>query len=74
MCDASRSDKESRLEFLISHGDSGGGLFINKKLAGINSLVFSSDGKPDSSWRDESGHTRISLFIDWINNTIKSNQ
>lgn len=70
MCDASRHDNGSPLEFLISHGDSGGALFIDKKLAGINSLVFASDGKPDSTWTDESGHTRISLFIDWINETM----
>lgn len=66
MCDVSRQDDGSPLEFLICHGDSGGALFIDKKLAGINSLVFAKDGKPDSTWTDESGHTRISLFIDWI--------
>lgn len=74
MCDTSRIDESSPLEFLISHGDSGGGLFIDGKLAGINSLVFSSDGKPDSSWTDESGHTRISLFSDWIKTTISANE
>ena len=74
MCDTSQNDRESALEFLISHGDSGGGLFIDKKLAGINSLVFCTDGKTDSSWTDESGHTRISLFIDWINSTIADNE
>lgn len=70
ICDVSRNDSSSPLEFLISHGDSGGALFIDKKLAGINSLVFATDGKPDSTWTDESGHTRISLFIDWINETM----
>lgn len=74
MCDTSRNDQGSPLEFLISHGDSGGALFINNKLAGINSLVFSNDGKPDSSWTDDSGHTRVSLFIDWINTTISANE
>lgn len=74
MCDTSRNDNGSQLEFLISHGDSGGGLFIDKKLAGINSLVFSDDGKPDSSWTDESGHTRVSDFIEWINKTISENE
>lgn len=54
------------MEFLISHGDSGGGLFIDGRLAGINSFVSASDGKPDSSYGDESSHTRISLFADWI--------
>ena len=74
MCDVSRKDDRSPLEFLISHGDSGGGLFIDGKLAGINSLVFCKDGKTDSSWTDESGHTRVSLFVDWIDSTIKENQ
>lgn len=74
MCDTSRNDNGSPLEFLISHGDSGGALFIDQKLAGINSLVFSDDGKPDSSWTDDSGHTRVCLFIDWINSTILANE
>lgn len=73
LCNPSSDDASSRLEFLISHGDSGGGLFIDGELAGINSLVFANDGKPNSSWTDESGHTRISLFIDWINKTIANN-
>ncbi len=54
------------LEFLICHGDSGGGLFIDKKLAGINSCVFSEDKKLDSNIDDWSGHTRISVFVDWV--------
>jgi hypothetical protein len=60
----------TKLEILISHGDSGGGLFINNKLAGINSFVFSTDGKPDSSFGDGSAHTRISTYIDWIKENI----
>lgn len=62
--------KKTSLEFLISHGDSGGGLFIDNKLAGINSCVFSDDGKLDSNINDESGHTRVSKFVSWINNII----
>lgn len=73
MCNPSSDDHNSKLEFLISHGDSGGGLFIDGQLAGINSLVFATDGKPNSSWTDESGHTRISLFVDWITKTISDN-
>lgn len=56
----------TKMDFLISHGDSGGGLFIDKKLAGVNSFVTATDGKPDSNYGDESHHTRISLFKDWI--------
>lgn len=67
------NDKKTFLEFLIAHGDSGGGLFINDELAGINSCVMTTDKNPDSSYGDESGHTRISNFIEWINTNIKEN-
>lgn len=66
----SLKDKKTDLEFLICHGDSGGGLFIDKKLAGINSCIFSDNKKLDANIENESGHTRISIFIEWINNTI----
>ena len=70
MCSASRRDRTA-LEFLISHGDSGGGLFIDKKLAGINSCVLSKKGSPNSKYEDESGHTRVSIYRDWIIETIE---
>jgi len=57
---------KTSLECLITPGDSGGGLFIDKKLAGIHSCVFASDRLTDSNYGDESGHTRISYYIDWI--------
>lgn len=60
------------LEFIIGKGDSGGGLFIDGKLAGINSCVLAADGKPDSTYTDESGHTRISQYIDWIKENLDS--
>ena len=60
-----------KLEFLISHGDSGGGLFINGKLAGIHSFVSASDKKADSSYGDQSGHTRISTYKRWIDFIVK---
>lgn len=56
----------SDLEFLTAHGDSGGGLFIDEKLAGIHSYIYASDKHPDASITDKSGHTRISIFVDWI--------
>ena len=64
----------TQLEFLICHGDSGGGLFIDKKLAGINSCILTEDNKLDSNIDDWSGHTRVSLFIQWINDTMKAVQ
>jgi hypothetical protein len=68
ICIASKNffDGKTSLEFLICHGDSGGGLFIDKKLAGINSCVIATDGKPNSTYGDHSGHTRISKYAGWI--------
>jgi hypothetical protein len=73
VCSASRRREKSftELEFIIGSGDSGGGLFIDGKLAGINSCVLASDKSPDSTYGDESGHTRISKYLDWINENIK---
>lgn len=69
ICSPSKSDDQTftKLEFLICVGDSGGGLFINEKLAGINSCIMKTGGKsPDAKYGTESGHTRISDYIDWI--------
>ena len=60
------------LEFCIAHGDSGGGLFIDGKLAGINSFVLAADKKPDSSYGDESAHTRVMKHNKWIKNIMKN--
>lgn len=69
VCSNYRS-KKTELEFLICSGDSGGGLFIDKKLAGIHSCIWSNDGKLDSDYGDFSGHTRIMVYKSWIRNTI----
>lgn len=63
-------DRNTSMEFLISSGDSGGGLFINRKLAGIHSCVMATDGNTNSNYSDESGHTRISQQIEWIESII----
>jgi len=73
VCSPSKDHKKTSLEFLIAHGDSGGGLFINNKLAGINSCVMTTDKKPNSSYGDEGGHTRISKYIPWIKENINGN-
>jgi hypothetical protein len=75
----SLTDKpHTALEILIAPGDSGGGLFINQKLAGIHSCVYAKDGKTDSSYGDTSGHTRISDYVKWIDSQktklVKSNE
>lgn len=61
----------TRLEFIPCVGDSGGGLFIDGKLAGINSFIT---GKGNALYGDSSFHTRISNYSDWIYKTIKSNK
>lgn len=70
ICSPSFSTK-SNLEFLITHGDSGGGVFIDGVLVGINSYVYTKDGNANSSWNDKAGHTRISLFREWIDQNTK---
>lgn len=67
------NDLNTELEFMIASGDSGGGLFIGNKLAGINTFVMADDGKPNSDYGDECAHTRVSLYIDWINKIIEEN-
>lgn len=72
VCSPSKRDqKMTELEYLICSGDSGGGLFIGNKLAGIHSSVVGYDGSSNSTYGDESCHTRVSLYADWVNNTIK---
>ncbi len=72
ICSPSKKhEKITALEYLICSGDSGGGLFIKNKLAGINSSVIGYDGKSDSTYGDESCHTRVSLHHDWIKENIK---
>lgn len=66
ICSPSGSDTKTHLEFMIASGDSGGGLFIDNKLAGINSCVMAIDKKPNSNYTDECGHTRVSKFVPWI--------
>lgn len=54
------------LEFMIAGGDSGGPLFIDNKLAGINSVLTTVKSSVEPKRRVESAHTRISKFIQWI--------
>lgn len=77
VCSPSRRGRvhhHTELEFLIASGDSGGGLFIGNKLAGIHSSVLAIDKKPDSTYTDESCHTRLSIYREWIKETIAKNK
>lgn len=71
VCSPSGSGPKTSLEFLIASGDSGGGLFIGNKLAGIHSCVMTIGKNPDSRYGHQSGHTRISDHIDWLKEIIK---
>ena len=63
--------RRTQLEYMIASGDSGGGLFIDNKLAGVNSFVMATDGKSNSDYGDECAHTRISLYASWIREKTK---
>lgn len=66
---SSRSDRFP-LEFMIAPGDSGGGMFIGNKLAGINSFLLAKDKKPDGTYGDESAFTRVSMYAGWVEQQI----
>jgi hypothetical protein len=68
LCSPSRYGAKDHtvLEYMIGSGDSGGGLFIEGKLAGINSCVMAVERSPMSKYGEESGHTRVSKFLGWI--------
>lgn len=66
------SVRKTELEFCITPGDSGGGLFIDNKLAGINCCVFHEDGSKElGRYGHEAAHTRISKHRQWILDTVK---
>jgi hypothetical protein len=58
----------SPLEYCIAPGCSGGPLFANGRLAGINSYTSrdAGTGSLKSRTGEESGHTRVSLYREWI--------
>lgn len=66
--------RKTALEFLITPGDSGGGLFIGNELAGINSIIMRNNGSPSGRYGDESGHTRLTLHREWILKEIKCDE
>lgn len=71
ICKPDKSPLKFPLEFIITPGDSGGGLFIGNQLAGINSYLMAVDKKPNGTYTDEAAHIRISVYASWINTTIK---
>jgi secreted trypsin-like serine protease len=73
ICVTDKNRSKLYLEILPASGDSGGGLFIDGKLAGIISGVIAIDKKTDSNYGDEGCFTRVSNHIEWIN-SIKNDQ
>jgi hypothetical protein len=73
ICDAVSSNKTA-LEYLICPGDSGGGLFIGNKLAGINSFLIAEDKKPNGTYTDMAAFTRISLHTGWLQKQIAEHE
>lgn len=71
ICTPSAGLKRMPLEFMITPGDSGGGMFIGDRLAGINSFLLATDKSPDGTYGDESAFTRVSLYADWIERQIE---
>lgn len=71
VCKPTRGTGRLPLEYMISPGDSGGGMFIGNKLAGINSFLMAEDRNPDGTYGDESAFTRVSLYANWINSQIE---
>ncbi len=59
------------LEFLPAPGDSGGGVFIGTKLAGIVSFLAAADGTPDASFGDTAQFVRISQQLDLIDQALR---
>ena len=58
------------LEFFPSPGDSGGGLFIGGRLAGIISWGIGFDGDIDSDYGDVALASRVSYYNGWIDSLL----
>ena len=71
---AGLDSKKKPLEYMISPGDSGGGMYIGDKLAGINSFLMAVDKVPDGTYGDDSAFTRVSLYVDWIESQIAQHE
>lgn len=70
-CSPSVLKGRTELEFLIAPGDSGGGLFIGNELAGIHSGVIEDKANAGKSkYGAVSGHTRVSVYLQWIQESI----
>lgn len=74
VCAPSRGAGRFPLEFMLAPGDSGGGMFIGNELAGVNSFLMSKSGAPNGTYNDEAAFTRVSLYVDWVEEQIKQHE
>lgn len=70
-CSMDQTDRVD-LEFITTPGDSGGPVFNENRLIGVNQYVKASDGKADSSFGDRSGHIKIVSALSWIIENINN--
>lgn len=69
-------NNKTSLEYMIASGDSGGGLFIDNKLAGINSCVMHETPTEGDlpvllgKYGHEGCHTRVSVHAPWIKEVV----
>ncbi|WP_084669024.1 trypsin-like serine protease [Spirulina major] len=54
------------LEYQLAPGDSGGGMFIDGRLAGVHSFISSFDGQTNGDYQDYSASVRVSSWTNWI--------
>lgn len=73
MCEASK-ENPTVLEFLPNVGDSGGGLFVQGKLAAITCLIFGKNGSANSKYGDEAGFVELYPYIEWIKDHVKKTE
>ncbi|NEO84074.1 MAG: S1 family peptidase [Spirulina sp. SIO3F2] len=57
------------LEYQLAPGDSGGGMFIDGRLAGVHSFISSRDGSTNGDYEDYSASVRVSSWTNWIQGT-----
>jgi hypothetical protein len=54
------------LEYQLAPGDSGGGMFIDGRVAGVHSFISATDGSLNADYGDISASVRVSSWADWI--------
>lgn len=60
-------------EGMAAPGDSGGGLFVDGKLAGVTSFILANgltDRNPNADYGDAAGYTLLAPFASWINDVL----